>query len=248
MRHIILSDDGYNVSPEAYHRLLAACYFPESPRDQAQGLLLASLEKAEFDAVGPSAYRPTQIMQATSQMIRKRTARYYSVGFVALSFLWLKINGKTPSLNRAAIMAACAANEFNKITWWNALDPQGKTSQAAVTGDPSTVESIFREYRSVAHICAATVSAATYLDNAHLWDPSPEVVASMIKTCVAFQCALEDATDVSTWNLWDVTKHFPAVLGDWPVLVPDNDLLHWVKRGYAAAIEQGLMREDRGGR
>lgn len=248
LRHIILSDDGYHIAPNAYHRLLAACYFPESPRDQAQGLLLASLEQAEFDSVGASEYKPTQIMQATSQMIRRRTAQYYSVGFVALSFIWLKINGQTPSLNRAAIMAACAANEFNKITWWNALDPFGEVKQSAVTGDPSTVESIFREYRSVAHICAATVSAAAYLDNAHLWDPSPEVVASMIKTCVAFQCALEDATDVSTWNLWDATKHFPAVLGDWPVLVPDKDLIHWVERGYAAAIEQGLIKEDRGGR
>ena len=248
MRHIVLSDDGYNVVPDAYHRLLAACYFPESPRDQAQGLYMAALEQAEFDAVGPEAYRQSQIMQATSQMIRKRTARYFSVGFVAVSFVWLKINGRTPSLNRASIMAACAANEFNKITWWNAFDPFGEEKETAVTSDPSTVESIFREYRSVAHICAASVSAAAYLDNTHLWDQSPEVVASVIQTCASFQNALESATDTSTWNMWDVKKHFPAVLGGWPVLVPDDDLFHWLERGYAAAIEQGLIKEDRGGR
>lgn len=248
MRHIILSDDGYHVAPNAYHRLLAACYFPESPRDQAQGLLLASLEQAEFNSVGPDAYKPTQIMEATSQMIRKRTAQYYSVGFVALSFIWLKINGQTPSLNRAAIMAASAANEFNKITWWNALDPFGELKQSAVTGDPSTVERIFREYRSVAHICAASVSSASYLDNTHLWDQSPEVVASLIQTCAAFQNALEDATDTNAWNIWDVKKHFPAILGGWPVLVPDDDLFSWLERGYAAALEQGLIKKDRGGR
>ena len=248
MRHIVLSEDGYNVAPNAYHRLLVACYFPESPRDQAQGLYMAALEQAEFDAVGPDAYRPSQIVQAISQMILRRTARYYSVGFVALSFVWLKINGQAPSLNRASIMAACAANEFNKITWWNALDPFAKEKETAVTGDPSTVESIFREYRSVAHICAASVAASAYLDNTHLWDQSPEVIASMIQTSAALQNALESATDTSTWNLWDVKKRFPAVLGGWPVLVPDDDLFYWLERGYAAAIEQGLIKADRGGR
>lgn len=248
MRHIVLSDDGYNVAHNAYHRLMAACYFPESPRDQAQGLFLAAIEQAEFDKVGHEGYRPSQIMQAISQVILKRTARYYSVGFVALSFLWLKVDGQTPSLRKAAIMAACAANEFGKIRWWNSLDRLGQERETAVTGDPSTVESIFREYRSVAHICAANISAAAYLDPTHPWDQSPEVVASLLRTCAAFQDALEHATDVKEWNMWDVKSHFPAILRNWPVLVPDTDLEEWVRRGYAAAIEQGLIRNPRGGR
>lgn len=248
MRHLVLSEDGYNVAPNAYHRLLAACYFPESPRDQTQALFLASVEQAEFDRVGAKAYQPSQITNATSQMILKRIARHYSVGFVALSFLWLKVNGLTPSLNRAAIMAACAANEFRGIRWSSSLDPQAQERETAVTGDPSTVERIFREYRSVAHICAASVSASAYLDPIHIWDQSPEVVASMIQTCAAFQVALESATDVADWNLWDVKRHFPASLGDWPVLVPDDDLEEWIRRGYHMAIEQGLIRNPGGGR
>lgn len=248
MRHLVLSDDGYNVAPNAYHRLLAACYFPESPRDQAQALFLASIEQAEFDRVGRSAYQPSQIVQATSQMIAKRTARYYTVGFVALSFIWLKVNGLTPSLNRAAIMAASAANEFRGINWRNALDPEGKERETAVTGDPSTVERIFREYRSVAHLCAASVSAASYLDVNHVWDQSPEVVASLIQTSAAFQVALEGATDVTDWNLWDVKRHFPVSLGDWPVLVPDDNLEQWVRHGFTAAVDQGLIKDPRGGR
>ena len=248
MRHLILSDEGYSVAPNAYHRVLAAYYFPESPRDQAQALFLASQEQAEFNRVGADAYQPSQIIQATSQMILKRTARYYSAGFVALAFLWLKANGLAPSLNRAAIMASCAANEFRGIRWRNSLDPEAQERETAVTSDPSTVERIFREYRSVAHICAASISAAAYLDPTHIWDQSPEVIASMIQTCAAFQVALESATDVSDWNLWDVKKHFPASLGDWPVLVPDSDLEDWIRRGYLAAIEQGLIRNPGGGR
>lgn len=248
MRHIVLSDDGFAVAPNAYHRLMAACYFPESPRDQAQALYIAALEQAEFNQVGRSAYKPSQITLITSQMIMKRTARYYSVGFVALSFLWLKANGLTPSLNRAAIMASCAAYEFGRITAWNSLDPAMVEIEKPVTGDPSTIESIFREYRSVAHICAANISAASYLDPVHFWDQSPEVTASLVQTCAAIQVALESAVDVTDWDLWDVKKHFPASLGGWPVLMPDDDLEAWVRRGYVAAVEQGLIRDTGGGR
>lgn len=247
MRHIVLSDDGYNVAPTAQHRLLVVCYFPESPRDQEQGLFIAAREQAEFDRVGPSAYKPSQIVQAASQMILKRTARYYSAGFVALSFIWLKLNGMTPSLNRAAIMAACVANEVRGVRWWNTLDPEFREREAAVTSDPATVERIFREYRSVAHILAASVSAGSYLDPTHLWDRPPEVIASMIVTCATFQAALEKATDVSDWNLWDVKKHYPLSLDGWPALLPDNNLEAWIRRGFEAAIEQGLMRDPRGG-
>lgn len=118
----------------------------------------------------------------------------------------------------------------------------------AVTSDPSSVESIFRRYRSVAHICAARVSSAGYLAVAHLWDETAEVPASLIQTSAEFQTALEEATDTTLWNLWDVTKHFPSILGGWPVLTPEDDLLFWVKKGFDLAIEQGLIQRQRGGR
>ena len=189
----------------------------------------------------------SEIMQATSHLVEKRTAQIYLVGFVALSFIWLKFNGQTPSLNRASIIASCAANEFGTIRWRAGLNPTGDEKKTSVTSDPSTVESIFRKYRSVSHICAANIWASEYLEVVHLWGQTPEVIASMIKTCAAFQYALEEATDVSEWNIWDVTKHFPASLGDWPVLVPGSNLLSWIERGYAVAIAEGMIKRQRGG-
>ena len=242
MRHIILSDDGYHVAHNAYHRLLATGYFPESPRDQEQGLFIAALEQAEFNRVGQQNYQPSEIMQAASRLVEKRTAQIYLVGFVALSFVWLKFNGQTPSLNRASIIASCAANEFGRIRWRAGLNPTGDEKETPVTSDHSTVERIFRKYRSVAHICAANVSASEYLEVLHLWDQAPEVIASMIQTCAAFQVALEGATDVSDWNIWDVKRHFPASLDGWPVLVPGNEILSWIERGYAVAIAEGMIK------
>lgn len=247
-RHIILSDDGHNVADNAFHRLLAVTFFPESPRDQEQALFIAKLEQDEFRRVGQEGYQPTEILTAISQLIEKRSAQLYCAGLVSLTFIWLKHHGYTPSLNRASIIASCAACEFGQISWRPVLNPNSPDQFKPVTGDAATVERIFRKYRSVAHICAARVSAAGYLETTHLWDDAPEVTASLLQTSAAFQNALEAVTDVSGWNLWDVNKHFPAVLGGWPVLVPDNDLLYWISRGYELAVKDGLIKKLDGGR
>ena len=242
MRHLILSDDGYHVAGNAYHRLLAISHFPESPRDQEQGLFIAAMEQAEFDRVGQENYQPSEITQAASRLLEKRTAQLYLVGFVAISYTWLKAQEHTPSLNRASIIASCAANEFGKIRWAPSLNLSNSEKVTPVTSDPSTVERIFRKYRSVAHIWAASVAASEYLEPVHLWDRPPEVVSTIIKTCAAFQTTLENSTDTSAWNLWDVTKHFPKSLGDWPILFPGAELLDWIATGHAMAIDQGLIK------
>lgn len=249
MRHIILSDDGYNIASNAAHRLLAPCFFPESPRDQAQGLFIAALEQEEFRRVGPEHYRPSELMVAASNLIENRAAQLYAVGFIALSYIYLAATPYRPSLNRASIIASYSAGEFGHVTWRAGLDPTGKDKQKAVTGDPASLEQIFRRYRSVAHICAARVSAGGYLDHAHIWDETPQVTEAMIQTAVTFQDALERSTDVSTWNLWDLKKHYPKCLSGSAVLFPDDDLLHWVERGYRLALDEGkIVNPDGGGR
>jgi hypothetical protein len=52
------------LAPNAYHRLLGICNFPESPRDQKQALILAALEKEEFDRVGQVNYQASEITTA----------------------------------------------------------------------------------------------------------------------------------------------------------------------------------------
>lgn len=248
VRHIILSDDGFHVAEDAYHRLFSVCYFPESPRDQAQALFIAKLERDEFQRVSEDQYKPSEIMQVAAQLVEKRTTQLYSVGLVAISFLWLKHSGFKPSLNRASIIASRSACEFGKITWRSSIRPKDHDKVKPVTGDAATVERLFRRYRSVAHICAARVSAGGYLEQVHLWDQTPEVTGAMIQTTASFQDALERATDVSSWNLWDVRRHFPAELGEAPVLVPDDDLLYWVERGYSLALKEGMIKRLDGGR
>lgn len=249
MRHIILSDDGYSLASNAAHRLLAPCFFPESPRDQAQALFIAALEQEEFRRVGPDNYRPSEIMLAASNLVEKRAAQLYAVGFIALCYVYLATTPYKPSLNRASTIASYSAGEFGHVRWRAGLDPKGKDKQQAVTGDPASLERIFRRYRSAAHICAARVSAGAYLDHTHIWDESHHVTEAMIQTAVTFQDTLERVTDVSTWNLWDLKKHYPACLSGSAVLLPNDDLLHWVDRGYRMALEEGkIVAPNREGR
>lgn len=249
MRHIILSDDGYHLADNAAHRLMAACYFPESPRDQAQGLFIAALERQEFRRAGADHYRPSELMQAANKLLEKRAAQLYAVGFIALCYLYLSRTPYRPSLNRASTIASYSAGEFGKVTWRAGLDPDGKEKTQAVTGDPASLERIFRRYRSAAHICAARVSASSYLDHVHIWEETPEATEAFIQTAVTFQDALERATDVGTWNLWDLRKHYPSSLSGSAVLAPDDDLLHWVEQGYRLALDEGkIVNKDGGGR
>lgn len=241
MRHLILSRDGFHTAPDAHHRLLAACFFPESPRDQEQAVMIAAIEQAEFLRVGAEGYQPSEILRSIAKIIEKRTTQLYSVGFIAIAYIWLRSNGLRPSLNRASIIASHAAYDFGKITFRPGLDPNGKENAKPVTGDAASLEKVFRKYRSVAHICAARVSASEFLEDTHMWDQTPEVVASIIRTTAAFQMALEGATDVSGWNLWDVKRYFPAELNDAPVLVGMENLLVWVDRGYRLALESGEL-------
>ncbi len=247
MRHIVLSEDGVNPVENAHHRLMAACFFPESPRDQQQVLCMAAIEQEESRTVGEASYKPSETMQAVAKLIEKRTTQLYSAGFVGVSYVWLQNCGLRPSLNRASIIASRAAFEFGNISWRPGLDPKAAERARPVTGDAATLERIFRKYRSVAHICAARVSAGGYLDHLHIWDHVPEVVAAMIQTSASFQVALERATDTSRWNLWDVTRYFPSALGDAALLAPDGDLLYWIERGYLSAMEEGLLPRQNGG-
>lgn len=247
MRHIILSEDGIHPVEDAFHRLMAVGFFPESERDRTQAFFIAKVEKDEFDRVSEAEYQPSEIMRAVSDMIEKRAAQLYGVGLVALSYIWLKHTDYRPSLNRASIIASYSASEFGRIIWRAGLDPKGKHKTKPVTGDAATLAQLFRRYRSVAHICAARVSAGGYLTDLHLWDQPPEVTGAIIQTSASFQLALEGATDTSGWNLWDVKRYFPAELGQAPVLKPDDDLLYWVQRGYDLAIKEGKLLQKNGG-
>lgn len=242
MRHIVLSDDGINLADNAYHRMLVAFHFPESPRDQLQGLIIANVEKEEFDRVGPENYQPSEIMNAAANLLEKRTAQMYLAGFVGFAFLWLAFSGQKPSLNRASIIASCAANEFKKVIWRPTFDPTGQIREKAATSDPASLERIFRQYRSVAHIAAARVSASEYLDSLHLWDEAPLVIKSVVSSCALFQSTFEKVANVETWNLWDVKKYYPESLKDWPPLDLGGELMHWVSQGHDLAVKQGLIK------
>ena len=115
MRHIVLSDDGYHIAKDAYHRLMAACYFPESLRDQKQGLFVAALEREEFRRVGSDDYQPSEIALALSRLLEKRAAQHFAVGFIALCYIWLAKTRYRPSLNRASLIASYGIGEFGKV-------------------------------------------------------------------------------------------------------------------------------------
>jgi hypothetical protein len=242
MRYIVLSDDGNTLAPNAYHRLQGACNFPESPRDQKLSLILAALEKEEFDHVGQGNYRPSEISAALVKLVENRTAQVYLAGFVAFTLVWLAFNGRKPSLNRASIITASAANEFGWVEWRSWFDPTGEVRRKAATSDPASLERIFRKYRSVAHICAADVSSIEYLAPLHLWDEAPVLLNSYVQSCVLFQRTLESVAEVKDWNLWDVKSHFPASLKDWPPLDLGDELIQWVTKGHDCAVEQGLIK------
>jgi hypothetical protein len=57
-----------------------------------------------------------------------------------------------------------------------------------------------------------------------------------------FQDNFAQLTDIEAWNLWDVKRHFPSLLRDWPPLAPGDQLMQWMAIGNDQAIKQGLIK------
>ena len=205
-------------------------------------MFIARMEQANFQRMGHEGYCASEITQAAFHLLENRTAQFYIVGFMAISLTFLKSLDQVPSLNRASIILSCAASEFGKITWAPALNPTQKEKLTSVTIDQASIRKIFRRYRSVAHVWAAHVASGEYLEPLHAWDRPTEVTWSVIKTAATYQQALENSVDTSTWDIWDLTRHFPRSLDDWPVLYPQDELLGWIETGYLQAVEEGLIK------
>ena len=236
MRRIDISNPDGTLHEDAYVRILAHCYFPESEVDRNQALILYKDEAARFRALGPDAYKVSKVFKSFVGTLAGPIGKYYACGWVAAAMCELDGQGHEMSLNTAARMVAEMNGEYRRLEWVDFWGTEPKVGHKKTISTERDIKQAFREYQSVAHICAASVTSGEHLDSIHPLDRAPDCEACLIATAAFYQKKLQKAPRSSQWNMWDIAESAPSELQYYPPLLPSRQLLDAVFEPYRALM------------
>ncbi len=236
LREYHLSDRAGYLRPWFRAELLALSYYPEDWASFEQAQLLVQHEHSRFLQSAPANYQPTPLVNSILTTISKTEAQRTTCGLVAIALLGLKNAGESVSLRRAANVVSEYGNSVKGLEHYFRSNGVIKTNVRPVTGDVSTVESTFRKYRSVAHICGAAVASAEYFEIPKAIVDTPEADACFLSTVMFFQQELAAARNFKNWNLWHIRADPPFEYKDYPHLIPNASVIKalfdpWIERG-----------------
>ncbi len=232
MKIISLSDDGVRFSESAYYRMLAHCFFQNSEADRELAMLIANYETTRFRELGPENYSMSEIGKLIFLSVEKRSARMAICGYVTIVMCFNKMFGRSPSLYLASKIVSEMCHRYGKIELVSQINGKLEIRKIGATDDPPSIQNIFREYRSVAHICAARVSCVEYIEIPAIFDRAPLVENCIISTAAYFQQLMQEIPKSSEWELWDVRSTLPEEAGDYPPLLPSQDKLNLIFEPY----------------
>ncbi len=225
MGEIWLSDREHHVRPNASLELRINAALPQSDGSLDQALAIIELEKIRWETLGPDEYEPSWLAQTVMSALHRKIGRKTIAGLTALAMASLDNAGERMSLR----MAAAVVSEFaNSITGLQFVAWKGKVLEEGIkplVGDEATIEKIFREYRSVAHICAAEVASADYLDFAHPFEVRPEADACFISTALYYQHRMRKAENFDRWALKEIRFSPPYAPDHYPPLLATEQLI-----------------------
>lgn len=236
-----LSDEPNHIRQFAAAELRICSAFPSNDGSREQALLLARSEEARWRSIGPTGYEPTELVQTLLTSANRRTPRRTLAGMIALVMVAMDNAGYQMSLERASLAVSEYANDKGKIPFefWN--NGQWQIKDKPLTSDPNSLKSIFREFRSVAHICAAEVAVADSLTPGEPFEIRPEADSCFIHTVLYYQNRLRAAHNFSDWETLEIQLSPPAeFMGFGPLLAEQDrviDLLRpWLDSPAGAAF------------
>ena len=224
MREFFVSDRECHIRETARIELEALCYFPNDAESFEQALNLIAHELSRWKSIGPDDYRPTELARTVLTSLENRTGRVTLCGLVALAMCGLDNAGQSMSLERAARVVEAFTNSIGKMEFVHWDDGSWRRSQKALIGDFQTIKRVFREYRSVAHICAARVTAADYLEERAPFEVNQIADTCFLSTVLYYQERLRKVSNFDDWNLWEIRCSAPIELRDVPPLTATEDL------------------------
>lgn len=216
-------DECGRLRGDAFYQLIVHCFFPASIEDREMALTMIRHEEARLQAVGADNYRMSQMTRDTLRAAQKRSAKLALCGYTALAMVSHDNAGKEMALQTAAKIVSELFYSVGKVHWVSWIADEPVERQMAASGDIADIKKAFRQYKSVAHICAARVAAAEYLAPMPFLERAPDAEACLIQTAAYFQGRLMKAAGSSDWQMWDVLTCRPAEIQEHPALIPSDE-------------------------
>lgn len=226
MRSIELTGPDGKLKDDAFCLMLAHCFFPESEADREQALCLARMETERLKAVGREAYEVSEIAKSAIRIVDRRQGHLTLVGYVAIAMCCLDNAGEPMTIQGAAKVVSELAYELGTFEIEEFKDGKFVPRTMRANGDLADIKKLFRRYQSVAHICAARVTAAEYLEAIPFLERAPDAEACLIQTAAFFQMRLTKAKGYPDWDVWDLIRTRPVEIQEHPALMPSETHLH----------------------
>jgi hypothetical protein len=223
-----------------YSRLVlnAHAALPEDDESRRQAYLLLGDELARCRSAGADGYEPTWLSAKVLENLYHKYPRRFLTGLIAIAMVALDNAGQRMSLEKASEVVS----EFSATTGSaQFLRWQGQAwqkNEKKLTYEKKSLQQIFREYRSVAHICAAEVILADFAKPHHPFETTPEVAEHFLLTALHYQRRLSAASNFSEWNLWHIIASPPPETDGIELLLPSDELLEWLLRPWLTITQR----------
>ena len=207
--------------PYARHLLDAMAFFPDDERSRSYLRGILEHEHAAYALVGAEKYRPSKVALVLLNYSAKRSQQVWVCGLVALAVFGLKALGERASQEAAVKRVAEATGKSNKnpFVYFDAASGEFLEKGVSLQSDPASIRQIFKKYRSAAHICAARVTCAPYLEPLKPFEAARDADRYYRSTVIAFQHVFHEQMDLQNWGLRLVGMP-PGLLDDAPPLYP----------------------------
>lgn len=224
---IPLSNPDGSLRDDAYFRVMATSFFPKCPASVDQAVLLAKHEQQRFLDAGEGNHQPSRVSEILLTEVDGRASTLFLAGYMAIA-LWARktTNQKTNQYSAVEIVQRLVPLLDHNATFQRFAGNRLETVEERLPKSKRYLNDVFKEYVSVAHICAARVAAADFLELGSIFDPSPEAEKCVIQTAAFFQEELADVYAAEGWEIWDLLETYPDELADYPALVSEQAILN----------------------
>lgn len=212
---IDLSEDGENLHPLAYYACHAFMFFPNcaASRDQAIGIADSEVTRREED---PSS-QLSDIAHTSTMAVKKQAGKRETVGWVAMAMALAQRYGVSRALEVCSsvvserVLSSKQAGTFD--FWFHSKHGLQSGSQNLISG-ATNIQNAFREYRSVAHLCAANLWAGRHAEEGDFFIRRPDYEAQFLATAAAFQRELSGLYRERRWPMLDINGALPPAVRD----------------------------------
>lgn len=204
MEKITVSDEIGTLRPNVTFELMAHAAYVGDFEAIKRACRLLHEEDQRCREVGFENYRLSALANNVIMSMQKRITQQISAGLVATAMVELGMQGKKMSLNAAAKHSKNYTDQHGQVTVYLYRNGKWEPHRKSLLSNDSDIQQNFRDYCSVAHICAALVSFPNEASWPMPFEPNPEAHGRFVSTVIAMQTPLQNATTFNKWGLQEL--------------------------------------------